>query len=169
MFRQRTNQELARSLTLQDVQGIHTIKNQAKDCTIPRHLSLKILSITRLRFWSTETSRGKFSSEKEPIPQDMIQYAQKNPKGPFTCSNLPQRMHSPKIKIRVSQCKIHLIPKVKVWLFGQKCSSWPIIQENMVHCCIWTRFDQEIKITCKRSNLEKFKNFLSYGINWPST
>ena len=55
------------------------------------------------------------------------------------------------------------MPKVKVWLFGQKCSSWPIIQENMVHWCIWIRFDQEIKITCKRSNLEKFKKFLSYG------
>ena len=33
--------------------------------------------------------------------------------------------------------------------------SWPINQENMVHCHIWTRIDQEIKITCKRRKVEK--------------
>ena len=101
IFRQRTNQELAWSSTPQGShkdQEIPTIKNQAKDCTISRHLSLKILSATKLGFWSTETSRGKFSSENEPWLQNMIQYVQENPKGPFKSSHLPQRMHSPKIR-----------------------------------------------------------------------
>ena len=75
MFRQRTNQELAWSTISQVIhkdQEIPTIKNQAKDCTIPRQLSLKTLSVTKLGFWSTEASKGKFSSENEPRPQDMI-------------------------------------------------------------------------------------------------
>ena len=51
------------------------------------------------------------------------------------------------------------MPKVKVWLFGQKCSPWANNQGNMVYICIGSRINQEIKVTCKRSNVGKFGNF----------
>ena len=85
----------------------------------------------------------------------MTQYSQKNPKGPFTSSQLAQRVHSQKSKIRVSQCKIHLLHKGQNWNFCKYQVSWPINQENMVHCHIWTRINQEIMQSCKVDQIEE--------------
>ena len=73
--------------------------------------------------------------------------------------NLSQRVHSQKSKIRVSQCKIHLLHKGQNWNFCKYWMSWPINQESMIHYHIWTRIDQEIKIACKRRKLGKNLEF----------
>ena len=140
MFRKMINQELAWSSILQDVhkdQNIPTIKNQAKDCTISRQLDLKILKVTKLGFWSTEASKEKFFIwARANTSRHYSRGSHTSFKSIHKFKIASKGSLNAHLKIRVSPIKFHLVHKGQNWNFCKYQVSWPIIQGNMVHCCI---------------------------------
>ena len=141
-------------------QEIPITKNKVKDFTIARQLGLKNLSVIKLGFlidwgpqreifiWtrantSRHDSRGSHTSWKS-IHKFKI------------ASKDSLNAH---LKIRVSPIKFHLEHKGQNWNFFKYQVSWANIQGNMAHRGIWSRINQEIKITCKRSKVGKLENF----------
>ena len=73
--------------------------------------------------------------------------------------NIVRRCSVKKSGIRVSPHRTARGQKSKWSNFISKWSSWLEFSQNMIQNVIWTRIDQEIKITCKRGNLEKLRIF----------
>ena len=151
------------------IKGVLSIKikqniAQLQDNWVSRTSVVQIRVFDRLR-----PPEGNFHLRMSQYPKTWYNMLKRTPRVHSQVRNLFQRVHSQKSKIRVSQCKIHLLHKGQNWNFCKYQVSWPINQESMVHCHIWTRIDQEIKITCKRrkvwKNLEKFLSYWKSGKN----
>ena len=141
------------------------INYQVQDCIITSSSSPKILSAPKLGFWPNQDHNWLFHLR-------MILHFKtwfKGLKYIFEVhsydQNCPKGLIQWRLEIRVSLINFHLIHEGKMRIFCQYQVSWAIIQGNMVYSCIWSRFNQEIKVTCKRGKDEEIENLTKYPKN----